>query len=60
MTLLIIKDIPFYELNELEFPYHPSKENEELELLLLTEKVKILSFNQVFKDIGIKICFPFL
>jgi integrator complex subunit 4 len=42
MTLQIIREIPFYELNELEFADKPecatSLNNGELEILLLTEK----------------------
>ena len=40
MTLLIIKEIPFYEFNEFELAMEKSKENENLELLLLAEKVQ--------------------
>jgi len=36
---MIIKEIPFYEFNELEVAMEHSRENEDLELLLLAEKV---------------------
>jgi hypothetical protein len=39
MTLLIIKDIPFYEFNELDLPMETSSENDDLEILLLAENV---------------------